>query len=405
MPERWERELEELRHLEMRESSIRERIERGHRSDLACRAGRTRSQRVSSRRLYSLRPVRSRGKSIGPAAEDGQVAPTRRSWSDRATVSFSRSGDGDRVVTLALDGSSQTGVVGASTSPDERYPYAWVNPSISTIEQPLEIPMGSELQLEGEVDIKELLYGDAQRLDEGADPDSGPIWADQPDFSEPYFLPWDDEPERTYLKFFGSWPDGQVLDVYFEVVFVEPHWDVSDATADISVSPEPMEAAFIYGGQRMPAALAGGRYGRSHIISELAGWDEDSTFAKVAAGSSIRVSGDHLVQATAHFGSLPVGAEAGPIVESFPEEPGRSILTLDVTWDDGRAEFLFPIEVVPAPETDRPPARRISPRRRLAPPTRSWSISSRSSEETGAPEATARLRDQEAGCVPTGGPW
>ena len=33
MPERWERELDELRHMEMREPAIRERIERGPTSD------------------------------------------------------------------------------------------------------------------------------------------------------------------------------------------------------------------------------------------------------------------------------------------------------------------------------------------------------------------------------------
>ena len=33
MPERWERELDELRHIEMREPAIRERIERGPTGD------------------------------------------------------------------------------------------------------------------------------------------------------------------------------------------------------------------------------------------------------------------------------------------------------------------------------------------------------------------------------------
>jgi hypothetical protein len=301
--------------------------------------------------------------------------------------------------TFRLGDEVQEGYFGLARTEDAPYPYEWVNP---TFDEPLLIPMGTEVRVTGDADVEELLYGDAEQLDAGAGLDSGVIWADQPDFSEPYFLPWFDEPERTYLKLFGTWGDGAVLDVYFEVVFVEPTWDVSDDTADIAVSPEPMEAALIYGGQRMPAALNGGQYGRASITTELTGWDEDSIFATVAAGSSITVSGDHLVEASAHFGPLPFGAEEGAIVESFPEEPGRSILTLDVTWDDGRATFLFPIEIVAAPQEDgRSPDEGVSP----APvPTDAVSIDIRRADAPTSkdPRAVARFGEEEIRMCPNG---
>lgn len=397
MPERWELELRKLRDVEVREPLVRQRVDSGpseHRPP-------TRRDRVAAgvvAVIVFLAACAFAWRALAPSGD--QIPFASRPW-PVSTVTFTTSGAGEPLATLDVGGTEQEGLTGAATSPNDRYPYSWLPPDrLDDLSQPVEVPMGSELALDGDVAIKELLYGDAEELDDGAGPDSGPIWSDQPDFSEPYFLPWDEKPERTYLKFFGTWPDGQVLDVYFEVVFVEPTWDVSDATADIAVSPEPMEAALIYGGQRMPAALNGGQYGRMSITTELTGWDDDSIFAKVAAGTSITMSGDHLVDVSAHFGPLPFGAEAGSIVETFPEDPGRSILTLDVTWDDGAATFLLPIEVVPAPEGEPVPRNEPS-----TPPSSAGSVVidiRRSSEETGDPEAIARLGDQEVWMCPDG---
>jgi hypothetical protein len=337
-------------------------------------------------------------RAFGPAAEIG-LPVVRGSW-PVATVSFSVSGDGDRVATLALGGSSQTGVIGASTSVDEPYPYAWLNPSMPTIEDPLEIPMGSELRLEGEVGIKELLYGDAQQLDEGAGPDSGPIWADQPDFSEPYFLPWDDEPERTYLKFFGTWADGQVLDVYFEVVFVEPDADFTDPTAEIVVTPDPMGAVFLYGGQRSPMGIEGGTYGNMSIVGDFAEFDEDAIVVKVPAGTSLEIGGALLVDASVHAGPLPFGEAGTALNGAIPAETGRYVLRTKVTWDGGSATFLHQIQVVPAPGSRESPVTGNESPSPASPGSVVVDIRGRSSEEGPDPGATARFGDQEVRMCP-----
>lgn len=257
--------------------------------------------------------------------------------------------------------------------------------------------MGSELDLEGHAVIKELLYGDAEQLDAGAGPDSGPIWSDQPDFSHPYFLPWDEEPERTYLKFFGTWADGEVLDVYFEVKFVAPDPDFSDPDAEIVVTPEPMGAVFLYGGQRSPMGVEGGTYGNTSTVGEFPGFDETAIAAKVPAGTPLEVGGEDLIDFTVRAGPLPFGEGGTPLTGAVPTGPGRYVLRLEVTWGGGSASLLHQIEVVPRPEATVPSS---SPA-----PTSEGSVAidiRRSSEETGDPQTHARLGDQDVWMCPDG---
>jgi hypothetical protein len=348
MPERWERELRKLHGVEVQEPSVRERIERGPTAQRP--PGRERLVAA----IVAFAVFGAAGafawRALSPSGTSGPVFGPG-SW-PVATVSLGSEPEG-KSATLNVGGSTQVGVFGAATSPDEPYPYAWVNPTLPTLAKPLRVPMGSELELEGDVRIKELLYGDAEQLDAGRGPDSGPIWADQPNFSEPYFLPWDEDSERTYLKFFGTWADGSVLDVYFEVVFVAPNADLSDPTADIVVTPEPMGAVFLYGGQRSPMGPPqGGTYGNTSIVSEFAGFDERAIVAKVPAGIPLEVSGEHLVDASVRAGNLPLGEGARPLDGAVPVDPGRYVLTVEVAWDGGSATFLHQIEVVPAPHVD-----------------------------------------------------
>jgi len=352
MPERWQRELTKLEALEAREAVVRERIERGPTTKGPPGPRERLIAGVVAATVF-LAAGAFAWRALTPSDVDGGVAAG--SW-PVATVSFTTSPTGERVATLRSEGVQQTGFIGASTSSEEPYPYAWVNPTLPTLAQPLPIPMGSELKLEGEVMIKELLYGDAEQLDAGAGPDSGPIWADQPDFSEPYFLPWDEDPERTYLKFFGTWSDGSVLDLYFEVVFVAPDVDLSDTRADIVVTPEPMGAVFLYGGQRSPMGIEGGTYGNMSITSELTGFDERAIVAKVPAGTPLEIGGEHLVDASVRAGNLPFGEGAHPLDGAVPASPGRYVLTMDVTWDGGSATFLHQIEVVPAQAEEQEPS-------------------------------------------------
>jgi hypothetical protein len=390
VPERWERELRKLRGVEMQEPSVRERIERG--PTARRQPGRERLvAAIVAFAVFGAAGAFAWG-ALSPSGTSGPVFGPG-SW-PVATVSLG-SGPEGKSATLSVEGSTQVGVFGVATSPDEPYPYAWVNPTLPTLAQPLPMPMGSELDLEGDVTIKELLYGDAQQLDEGAGPDSGPIWADQPDFSEPYFLPWDEESERTYLKFFGTWADGSVLDVYFEVVFVAPDVDQSDRTADIVVTPEPMGAVFLYGGQRSPMGIEGGTYGNMSIVGDFAGFDEGAIVAKVPAGTPFEIDGEHLVDASVRAGNLPFGEGGHPLDGAVPADPGRYVLRLEVTWDGGSATFLHQIEVVEA-RTAREPS--PSP----APVGKGSVVVDilRSSGETGDPEAVARFGEQEVWMCP-----
>lgn len=391
MPERWERELRKLRGVEVDEPTVRERVGRGPSADL--RPPR-RDRLVAG--LVAFAVFGAAGafawRALSPSGTSDSVFGPG-SW-PVATVSLGSGPDG-KSATLSVGGSNQAGVFGAATSPDEPYPYAWVNPTLPTLAQPLPMPMGSELELEGDVTIKELLYGDAEQLDAGKGPDSGPIWADQPDFSEPYFLPWDENPERTYLKFFGTWADGSVLDVYFEVVFVAPDADLSDTVADIVVTPEPMGAAFVYGGQRSPMGIEGGTYGNTSIIGEFAGFDERSIVAKVPAGTPLEISGEHLVEASVRAGNLPFGEEGRALAGAVPPDPGRYVLTMEVTWDGGSATFLHQIEVVEA-RTAAEPSPSPAP---VGEDTVVIDIL-RSSGGTGDPEAIARLGAQEVWMCP-----
>ena len=385
MPERWERELRKLGGLDVAEAPVRDRVVRGPTGDRMP----PRRERVVAGVVAALVAVGAgtfAWRALGPTTNGVAVAPGP--W-PIATVSFSMSENGGRLATLASEGATQTGLVGESTSPDETYPYAWVNPTLGA--QPIEIPMGSELRLEGDVAIEELLYGDAEQLDAGAGPDSGPIYSNQPDFSSPYFLPWDEQSERTYLKFFGTWPDGRVLDVYFEVVFVAPDVDLSDPFAEILVTPEPMEAAFVYGGQRSVMGTLGGSFGGSSVTAEPAGYEEEAIVAQVPVGTPFEIGGDRLVEATVRAGDLPYG-EGGDLLDGrVPAEPGRYVLTMDVTWDGGSATFLHQIEVVPA----LAPSPSVTAAPTPAPPGAVVVDIRRASESTGDPGAIARFGTQE----------
>jgi hypothetical protein len=393
MPERWERELRKLVGVDVDESLIRDRVSQGSTGDRLP----GRRERVTAALVAILVFAASAvfaWRALAPDDSVGVGVPSH-DW-PIVTVSFAPSDAGPGTSTLSIGDESRTGSLGLSTSPDEPYPYSWMNPQGVLTEKPLEIPMGSELRLQGDVSIRELLFGNAEALDAGAGTDSGVIWSDRPDFSKPYFFLWDEEPRRQYLKFFGTWADGTVLDVYFEVRFVAPSVDLSDRTAHVEVTPEPMGGVLFYGGQRMPVALNGGSYGRTSMTAELAGWDGSEIVATVAAGTMLTIDGPHLIEASRRIGGLPLGENAGPLGDTLPTEPGRYIVDLDITWDDGSASMLVPIKIVEAPAVSVEP----SPA-----PTSTSSVVidiRRSSPETGDPEAIARYGELEQWICPDG---
>ena len=262
-----------------------------------------------------------------------------------ATVTLS-SGEAGPSAVLSIGGRVQEGVFGTSTSADEEYPYRWSNPPI---DQAIAVPIGAELRLDGDVQIKEILFGDADELDAGRGPDSGPISSEQPTFEEPYF-PVQDRPRREYWKLFGTWADGAVLDVYFEVRWVEPRVDLSDTSVDIVVTPDTLEADLLYGGQRR-GTMGDGSYGGMDVTLEWAGYDADTLYFPVAAGSTINVVGDDLESWTARSERRQGPVQVGTI-DRFPDVLGLTTLRLSVVWGGGTGSFHFPIEIVEPQASD-----------------------------------------------------
>jgi hypothetical protein len=246
--------------------------------------------------------------------------------------------------TLSIGEQVQGGVFGRSRTPDESYPYRWENPEIA---EPVEIPLGAELRVDGDVRIREILYGDADELDAGKGPDRGPIWSDQPTFHDPYFPPnWD--LTREYWKLFGTWADGSVLDVYFEVRWVEPAVDLTDPSVDIRLTPETLDAELFYGGQRY-GTWGEGTYGGMSVTGEFAGYGADTVYFPIAADSSVDIVGEDLESWTLRFGPRSgIGEGLSEPMDRVPSDAGRAVMHLSVVWGDGAGSFRFPVEIVPS---------------------------------------------------------
>ncbi|MGZ8631622.1 MAG: hypothetical protein ACXWZF_11760 [Actinomycetota bacterium] len=345
MPKRWERELRRLGEVPAPTERIHARSTRPSEPSSPMPPARQRvvagvvafGAFIAAAALFGWQAFSGGGSPAQPAiADDWPVA----------TVTLS-SDDSGKSAVLSVGGRTQGGVFGSSTSPDEDYPYRWSNP---VIDRAIAVPIGAELRLDGDVRIKEILFGDADELDAGRGPDSGPISSEQPTFEEPYF-PVQDQPRREYWKVFGTWADGSVLDVYFEVRWVEPRVDLSDTSVDIVVTRETLEADLLYGGQRR-GTMGEGSYGGMSVIGEWAGYYADTLYFPVAAGSTINVVGDDLESWTARIEDRQ-GPESVESLASIPGALGPTTLRLSVVWGDGTGSFRFPIEIVePSVATD-----------------------------------------------------
>jgi hypothetical protein len=345
MPKRWEQELRRLGEVQVPTERIQARSTRP--SEPGSPMPPTRQRLVAGIVAFG---VFTAAALFGWQAFIGGGLPAQpaiaRDW-PVATVTLSSDGSGKSAV-LSIAGRAQRGAFGSSTSPDEDYPYRW---SIPAIDRAISVPIGAELRLDGDVWIKEILFGDADELDAGKGPDSGPISSEQPTFEDPYF-PVQDQPRREYWKFFGTWADGSVLDVYFEVRWVEPRVDPRDTSVDIVVTPTTLEADLLYGGQRRGTMGEGG-YGGMSVTAEWAGYDADTLYFPVAAGSTINVVGDDLESWTARVDPRQ-GPEPPGTIDRFPDYLGPTTLHLSVVWGGGSGSFRFPIEIVQAP-SDAPP--------------------------------------------------
>jgi hypothetical protein len=181
--------------------------------------------------------------------------------------------------------------------------------------------------------------------------------------------------------------------VYFEVRFVAPEVDLTDPAAEIVVTPEPMGASFLYGGQRAPMGIEAGTYGSMSITSDFVGFDDRAIVARVPAGTPLEIGGDRLVGASIRAGSLPLW-EGGELLDgTVPTEPGRYVLAMSVIWDGGSATFLHQIEVV-SPSQPVDPTNTVEP---SPSPGGSIVVDIRRSggETAGTPRVVATSEEQE----------
>jgi hypothetical protein len=338
MPKHWERELRRLNDVPAPTERILARSDRPTGPQSRSPMPSTRQRVVAGVVAFGVFIAAA---AFGWQAFTGGRSPAQPAITDDwpvATVTLS-SVDSAKSAVLSIGGRSQEGVFGSSTSPDEEYPYRWSNPPI---DRAIAVPIGAELRLEGDVQIEEILFGDAAELDAGRGPDSGPISSEQPTFEEPYF-PVQDQPRREYWKLFGTWADGSVLDVYFEVRWVEPRVDLSDTSVDIVVAPETLDADLLYGGQRR-GTMGEGSYGDMNVTTDRGGYDADTLYFPVAAGSTINVVGEDLESWTARVARRQGPEQSGPI-DQLPDTLGPTMLRLSVVWGNGTGSFRFPIEI------------------------------------------------------------
>jgi hypothetical protein len=260
-----------------------------------------------------------------------------------ATITLA-SGPGGRTASLAYADDIQEGWFGEADDPDTRYPYDWVNPEIR---RPIELPLGVELRIDGDVMVREVLFGDADELDDGAKPDSGPLSSDQPDLSRPYF-PVQGSLDREYWKLFGTWGDGSVLDVYFEVRWVRPGVDASDTSAELVIDPSSFRADLYYGGHHI-ASGGDGNYGGAIVVSERVPYGPETIYFPVAAGSSMVIAGNELDHWSVTFGEEGSASSEGATPMTFPDQLGPTTMWLSAEGGGWAQSYRLPIRIVSVP--------------------------------------------------------
>jgi hypothetical protein len=402
MPERWERELDELRHIEMRETAIRERIERGPSVDGG--------------------PSRRNALLAGVVAGAVVIAGIGALWQ----LDRNSDGIGDPTVdlpTLVVTFQSSRMIV---DQPDEQvqrvdttivYGDAREENFTSTISESAHVDwvgvdgltrfvpgptVGSRVRFEADGEDARVLIGRP---------------ADWPEFDR-----------FTQIERLPAEPGDYVL--VFEATYAE---GIARTARLVRIVQPGVVQLVASGGERLGGATASAYLdGREtdgflsaswFMVGDLGGTSPplEATFEE---GSSLRIpSGTPLLLGTeateAHAGlvesyddfdlneSLPIDLSSAD--GSVEGEPGRYLLAVDVSWREGRtgwgqdgteerAVFFFSVEIVSEQDPLPPPAETPSPA-----PTSQDVVTidiRRASEETGDPEAIARFGSQEQWMCP-----
>jgi hypothetical protein len=408
MPERWERELRKLGRIEPNEHVIRERAAQGPSSD----------------RGLPRRNALVAGIVAGAVAISGVAFLGRLDESDREI-----GGEADDLPTLLVTFESN-GTIGET--PSDAEPIRRVDTRIAygdTIEEDFTstTPIGAHVDY---IEVDRVTrfapgptVGSPVRIEaDGGDPRiliAPP--EDWPQFDR--FTPVDalpSEPGDYVLVFEADYPEGVARTARFvrlvpqgalQLIASEGEPGLGDATASAYLD-----------GRRTSGFLSSSWYMAGDVGDRSEPQPprfEDGTSLRLASGTPLILGSEAteayagLVESYEDFdpdGSLPLDLSSST-TGAIEGEPGRQLLAVDVSWRHGttgfgqdgteeRALFFFPVEIVTEQETAPGPAETPSP----SPAGVDTVVIDirRTSEETGDPEATARLGDQEVWMCPDG---
>jgi hypothetical protein len=404
MPERWERELDELRHMEMREPAIRERIEQG--STVDSRSSRKHSLlagivagAVAVAGIAALWQLDRDPGGIGDTTAD---LPTLAVTFQSGRMMVNQPDEQiQRVETTIVYGDAREESFTSTISESAHVDWVGVEDLSRFVPGPT---AGSQVRFDADGDDARVLIGHP------AD------WPEFDRFTEIDRLP--EEPGDYVLLFEATYAEGIARTARF-VQVVAPGVLQLEATEGKSLYAA--KALGYLDGRRVDGFLSQSWFSLGDVDAESEpatpdfepdGWlslQSGSPVTLVAGPSEARAG---LVPSYGDFDltdALPIDLLGSATIEG---PAGRQLLAVDATWIHGphptreepteeRAVFFFPIEIVAASESNE-----SSPEPTPSPNPTSPGVVTvdirRSSEETGDPEAIARFGPQEEWMCPDG---
>jgi hypothetical protein len=405
MPERWERELSKLRVLDADEPVVRERVARGPSS-----AG------APPRRERVIAGVVAGAVAIAAAALLWQALPGNPGQSGNAAAALPA---------LAMSFHDSEVV---KEGPDSSYRRVQTTISYGDVRDESftsSTPSGAHVDWVAAEDLTRFVPGPTvgSRIEFDADGDAPRVLIGQPGqwpnfdrFTEVEQLP--DEPGEYVLVFEATYPEGiartarvvQVVEPSVLQLVLRETGDDEALSGDAYVDGRGAE------GFLSETSFTEGDNGPLEKVPEAPTFSPEA-WLDIEPGSPVKLVTSATTATSGTFDSydtfvpgadLPNDLIAGP---ATIEGSGRVLLAVEATWEhpapgsgesatSERALFFFPIEVVPEPVVEEPAPPTPSPA-----PVAQGAVAIdilRSAEETGDPEAYARLSGQEVWLCPDG---
>jgi hypothetical protein len=359
MPERWERELDELRHMEMRDTAIRERIERGPSGDRrpprrdALLAGIVAGAVAIAGVVFLGQLSGDRGGDIGQGTD---ALPTLLvTFESNRTIDDGSSADEQvrRVDTTIAYGDASESNFTSTTPPEAIVEWVLVDDMTRFVPGPT---VGSPVRIEADGEDPQVLIG------------SPHDWPNFARFTPIERLP--DEPGEYVLVFEAEYPEGVARTA--RSVRIVPRGAVQLIVSEGEELGGAMATAYL-DGRRTDGFLSTSSFMRGDVGGQTEPVQpsfDDGSSLRVAPGTPVLLGSDAtearagLVDSYDDFdpnGRLPIDlASTGGAVDGAQ---GRHLLAVDVSWRHGttgyghdgteeRALFFFPIEIVAGPRED-----------------------------------------------------